>query len=276
MGRRKPARIVTAPAPAAIISIMSLLAAAALTGASLFSQIVHAYAVRPHTPFVSYTIHREQLTADGMPDLDWSYTYRVWYRASDSSALERRVFRGSPGALRFTQVSFNGPWDPGPPTADVFGLAGAVASATAPGDSSYRTIASVVAAGGPAYEVTSSQYQNGQWHLTVRPLHVPGTYILREVWADATTLELRKAIVADKLFIEAGPVYDELDTITFALLNGRETIAHIHARANFDDQPGGDGSDIDYDFSDITFPETLPEWYFHPSSYGAHVSEAPV
>lgn len=250
--------------------------ATALSGGLLFSQIVHAFAARPSSPFVSYTIRREQQTPDGLPDLEWSYTYRVWYRASDSSALERRVFRGRPGGLHFTRVSFNGPWDPGPPTADVFGLAGAVATAAHAPDSSYRTIASVVASGGPAYEVTSAQIEGGQWHLRVRPLHVPGTYILRELWADAATLELRKAVVADKLFIEAGPIYDELDTMTFELVNGREAITHIHARANFDDDPGGAGVDVDYDFSDVAFPTTLPAWYFQPSSYGAHVAEAPV
>lgn len=253
-----------------------LLAAAALSGSALFTQILHTYAARPHTPFVSYTIRREQLMPDGLPDLEWSYTNRVWYRASDSSALERRVFRGRPGALTFTHVSFNGPWDPGPPTADIFGLAGALANAPSLANSSYRTIASVHASGGPAYEVTSAQLESGQWHLRVRPLHVPGTYILREVWADAATLELKKAVVADKLFIVAGPVYDELDTMTFALVNGREAIQHIHARANFDDQPGGDGSDVDYDFSNLTFPTTLPDWYFQPGSYGSHVSEAPL
>jgi hypothetical protein len=210
-----------------------------------------------------------------LPDLEWSYTYRVWYRAADSVALERRVFRGRPEGLQFARVSFNGPWDPGPPTADPFGLAGVTPPPAGKGDSGYRTIASVVA-GGPAYEVTSAQVESGQWHLRVRPLHVPGTYILRELWADTATLELRKAIVSDKLFIEAGPVYDQLDTMTFAVLNGREVITHIHARANFDDQPGGDGSDVDYDFSDVAFPETLPDWYFQPASYGAHVADAPI
>lgn len=253
-----------------------MLFAAALAGSSVFSQILHVYAARPPAPFVSYTIRRHQLTPEGLPDLEWSYTYRVWYRASDSSALERRVFDGRPGELHFMHVSFNGPWDPGPPTADVFGLAGAIPTARRAPDSPYRTIASVVASGGPAYEVTSAQLESGQWHLQVRPLHVPGTYILRELWADAATLELKKAVVADKLFIEAGPVYDELDTMTFALVNGREAITHIHARANFDDQPGGAGSDVDYDFSDVAFPATLPDWYFKPGSYGAHISEAPV
>jgi hypothetical protein len=120
------------------------------------------------------------------------------------------------------------------------------------------------------------QLTGGEWHLRVRPLHVPGTYILREVWVDASTLEVKKAIVADKLFIEAGPTYDQLDTISFALVDGRETITHIHSRADFDEQPGGDGLDVDYDFSDVAFPANLPDWYFAPKSYGAHMSEAPV
>jgi hypothetical protein len=255
---------------------MAMFLAAAIAGASLFSQIVNAYAAHPRAPFVSYTIRREQSTPEGMPDLEWSYTYRVWYRASDACALERRLFRGSLGGLRFVRVSFNGPWDPGPPTADPFGLAGVVSTVPVPADSAYRTIARVTASGGPAYEVTSAQVEGREWHLRVKPLHVPGTYILRELWADTATLELRKAVVADKLFIEAGPVYDQLDTMTFALVNGRELITHIHSRANFDEQPGGAGFDVDYDFSDVAFPTTLPDWYFQPASYGAHVSEAPV
>ncbi len=257
------------------MNICACVLAAALSGGTLFSQIVHAFAAHPRAPFVSYTIRREQLQPDGMPDLQWSYTYRVWYRASDSAALERRLFRGRLGDLRFVRVSFNGPWDPGPPTADPFGLAGVTATAPGTLDSAYRTIASVVASGGPAYEVTSAQIEGSQWHLRVRPLHVPGTYILRELWADAASLELQKAIVADKLFIAGGPVYDQLDTITFALVNGREVITHIHARANFDEQPGGDGSDVDYDFSDVAFPAALPDWYFQPALYGAHMAEAP-
>jgi hypothetical protein len=98
---------------------------------------------------------------------------------------------------------------------------------------------------------------------------------LRELWVDGLTLELKKAVVADKLFVLAGPVYDQLDTITFASVNGRDVIAHIHARANFDNQPGGAGSDVDYDFTGVAFPATLPEWYFEPNSYGEHMPEAP-
>src|SRR5581483_9007888 len=146
--------------------MMVVFFAAAFTGASILSQIVHAYAARPAAPFVNYTIRREQFTPEGLTDLEWSYTCRVWYRASDASALERRIFRGKPGDLHFTRVSFNGPWDPGPPTADIFGLAGVTATPP-PADAPYRTIASVVALGGPAYEVTFAQLEGGQWHLRV-------------------------------------------------------------------------------------------------------------
>jgi len=254
---------------------MGLFLAAAFSGAALFSQIVRTYAAHAPAPFVTYTIRREQQTADGMPDLLWSYSYRVWYRASDSTALERRLFGGRLGGLHFAQVSFNGPWDPGPPTADPFGFARIAAALPGPENSGYKTIASVTTSGGPAYEVTSAQLESGQWHVRVRPLHVPDTHILRELWADAKTFELRKAIVSDKLFFEGGPIYDLLDTMTFASLSGRELITHIHARANFDDQPGGAGYDTDYDFTDVAFPTTLPAWYFEPASYGAHVAEAP-
>lgn len=254
---------------------MTLLLAAAFTGASLLSQIAHTYAAHPQAPFVTYTLRREQLTADGMPDLLWSYTDRVWYRASDSTALERRDFRGHLGGLHFAKVSFNGPWDPGPPTADPFGLAHITALPAVTVNSAYPTIASVVSNAGPSYEVTSTELKGGEWHLRVRPFHVTDTHILRELWADATTFELRKAIVADKLFIEAGPVFDQLDTMTFAIVNAHVAITHIHARANFDEQPGGAGSDVDYDFSDVAYPASLPDWYFQPNLYGAHIAEAP-
>lgn len=255
---------------------MSLFLAAALGGGMLFSQIVGVYAARPRAPFVTYTIRRQQQTPDGLPDLEWSYTNRVWYRAADSSALQRRDFRGRLGALEFVHVSFNGPWDPGPPTADPFGFANDGTARAGMATSGYRTIASVVGSSGPAYDVTSAQLESGQWHLRLKPLHVPNSYILRELWANAATLELQKAVVADKLFIAAGPVYDQLDTMTFALVNGHEVITHIHARANFDEELDGDGSDVDYDFTDIAFPAMLPDWYFQPASYGSHMAQAPA
>jgi hypothetical protein len=37
----------------------------------------------------------------------------------------------------------------------------------------------------------------------------------------------------------------------------------------------GDGQVVDYVFSDISFPSTLPEWYFDPKTYPQHSDDAP-
>jgi hypothetical protein len=37
----------------------------------------------------------------------------------------------------------------------------------------------------------------------------------------------------------------------------------------------GDGQEVDYRFTDIAFPATLPSWYFDARSYAAHQNDAP-
>jgi hypothetical protein len=38
----------------------------------------------------------------------------------------------------------------------------------------------------------------------------------------------------------------------------------------------GDGATVTYDFQDITFPQSLPTWYFNPREYGSHVADTPL
>lgn len=252
-----------------------LLALSATDAQAVFHRIRDVYRAHAPSPFVSYTLKREQLAADGLPDFDWSYTYRVWYRASDASALERRLFNGKLGGLEFARVVFNEACDPGPATADPFNLPPITPQASPP-PGSPPVIAAVVATAKPAYDVTLAQREGGRWHLRLRPKRNPDANRLRDVWADASTLELEQVVVSDKLYTIGGPVYDQLDTMTMAPLGGHVVITHIHARANYtDDDVSGDGSDIDYTFSDISFPRSLPDWYFKPATYGGHLSEAP-
>lgn len=248
-----------------------------MLGQEVLHAISAAFAAHERPAYVSYKLQRRQQTPDGLPDLEWSYTYRVWYRASDNGALERMVFRGRAGDLRFVHVVFDEACDPGPPTADIFNLPALSApSSNSSVPESLKTIASVRALGPPVYDVVLAERQGDVWHLRVRPRAHPERYRLRELWADAKTYELQKAVVADELFTEGGRVFDQLDTMTFTMLDGRALITHIHARANFDENTPPDGVDIDYDFSDITFPPSLPDWYFQPLLYGAHAAEAPT
>ena len=248
-----------------------------MLGQEVFHAIYAAFAAQERPAYVSYTLSRSQTTPDGLPDLEWNYTYRVWYRASDNAALERQIFRGHAGNLKFEHVVFNQACDPGPPTADIFNLPPLDAPAAAtPAAQGLKTIASVRAAAQPVYDVTFAQRENNLWHLRLRPRGNPQRYRLRELWADATTYEIEKAIVADKLFVQGGPVYDQLDTLTWGVVNGRPVITHIHTRADFDEDTPPDGLEIDYDFSEIAFPASLPDWFFEPPLYGVHFEDAPI
>lgn len=231
-----------------------------MLGQELFHAIYATFVAEPRPAYVSYTLRRSQETPDGLPNLEWSYTYRVWCRTSDDAALERRVFRGQAGPPKFAKVVFDEASDPGPPTADVFNLPPLDApSAVASAPETLKTIASVRSAARPVYDVVFMQRDGNSWHLRVRPRYNPERYRLRELWADATTYELQKAVVADKLFTEGGRVFDQLDTLTMSMIDGFPVITHIHARADFNTDTPPDGVDIDYDFSEITFPAAVPE-----------------
>jgi hypothetical protein len=57
------------------------------------------------------------------------------------------------------------------------------------------------------------------------------------------------------------------------MYEGIPVITHIHGvvYGGYD----GDGQTVDYDFKDLVFPQTLPDWYFNPREYAQHQSEAP-
>lgn len=228
---------------------------------------------RPPPPYEIYTIRREQRTADGMPDFEWSYEYRVWCRTADGAALGRRIFRGEPGRLEFMRPAFDEARDPGPATADLFEL-GPRRPPPVPVPIALPLIGSVNAAYEAEYQAASLERQGDELHLRLRPLRDPRRNRLRDLWLDAATFEIRKAVVVDRLFVIGGPVYEELDTITMGRSGGYPVIAHIHARAEFDPD-SGDGLDVDYTIGDVRFPASLPDWYFEPASYGAHVAQAP-
>lgn len=229
---------------------------------------------RPPPAYEIYTIRREQRTPEGMPDFEWSYEYRVWCRTSDGAALGRRIFRGDAGPLEFMRPAFDEARDPGPATADLFELAPPPRPRPEPAPVPLPLIGSVNAAYEAEYSATSLERVGAELHLLVRPLRDPRRNRLRELWIDPATFEIRKAVVVDRLFILGGPTFEELDTITMGWSGGYPVIAHIHARSDFD-RDSGDGLDVDYSISDVSFPPTLPDWYFVPASYGAHVAQAP-
>ncbi|HEX3465842.1 MAG TPA: hypothetical protein VHS78_17475 [Candidatus Elarobacter sp.] len=224
----------------------------AVTPQQAFAAVLERFRSRPQPPFVTYTLTRYQLTAAGAVDPTQSYVKRYWVRASDRAALTRFAPSATErGPLTFDRPAFNEPRDPGPPTYDFF-----------------RGV------GENTYVAESATIEGAVVHLRLRPTSSPDANPVREVFADKDTYELRKIVAADKLFIERGPVYPVTMTITIAAVDGVPIIREVHGvvGGNYND----DGKEVDYTFSDVAFPVSLPDWYFDPHQYGAHAADAPV
>jgi hypothetical protein len=244
---------------------------------------------RPPPPYVTYTLVRKQTLDDGYPDLLNTYTYHIWCRTLDRAALGRRVYRGSSrGTLEFLRPSFNEPWDPGPPTADLFEPAPLhphtnprtfVPTPEPTAGNLPLTIASVTVLGEFDYRVTRVAVEGDEIHVTLSPRRDPDRNRLRELYVDAKTLELKEVVATDKLFEEdnGNHIYPMLFTVTLGWMHQMPIVTHIHGTPTYQrdaDYLGRDAT-VDYDFNDITFPDSLPDWYFDPRDYAQHVSDAP-
>ena len=237
---------------------------------------------RPPPPYETYTIERSQKATNGYPDPVGSYTVHVWVRNVDRAALTRQVFRDEArGPLTFDRPAFNEARDPGPPTADVFEPAPArphpVSEVPTP-EPHYTplpVIGSVRALIENDYRVDSLQTEGDQVHLQIYPIRDIERNRLRDIYADAKTLELRKLIATDKLFVNNGKdgVFPVTFTITMGNVQGYPVVTSLHGVIG--GGYNGDGQQVDFRFSDITFPAMLPAWYFDARSYAAHQNDAP-
>lgn len=233
---------------------------------------------RPPPPFEIYTLVRKQMTSYGYPDYLNSYTVKYWYRSSDHGALTRTYTQlGDIGPLVFQRPIFNAATDPGPPTADVFEPAPLhtypPTFVPTPEASLPPVIAHVTVHGEFDYRVTDVQREGDELHLTLVPRRDPERNRLRQIWVDAATLDLRKLVATDKLFVPNSPPYPVLFTIDFKMYEGIPIITHIHGVVY--GGYNGDGQTVDYDFLDTVFPASLPEWYFDPRDYAQHQDNAP-
>jgi hypothetical protein len=237
---------------------------------------------RPPPAYETYTLVRSQKATNGYPDPVGSYTVHVWVRNVDRAALTRQVFRDDyRGPLTFDRPAFNEARDPGPPTADVFEPAPArphpVSEVPTP-EPHYTplpVIGSVRALIENDYRVDSLQIEGDQVHLQIYPIRDVERNRLREVYADAKTLELRKLIATDKLFVNGGKdgIFPVTFTITMGNLQGYPVVTNLHGVIG--GGYNGDGQQVDFRFSEITFPATLPAWYFDARTYAAHQNDAP-
>jgi len=147
-----------------------------------------------------------------------------------------------------------------------------------------KTIGSVVAIGESDYDVPKMTVERNLLHLVLKPRRDPERNVLREIWVDKRSYELRKIIAHDRLFTEDGEGIFPM-TITYSLgyLSKQLVVTRFHGvilpRVDSDGTQhtvAGIGSTIDIDFQDITFPSSLPAWYFDARQYAQHLSEMPI
>jgi hypothetical protein len=235
---------------------------------------------RPPPPFVTYTLVRAQKTEQGYPDYVESYTYHIYCRTSDRASLARRVYRDTyRGDPEFQRPAFNEERDPGPPTADLFEPAPikshpiSFVPTPEPTREELRQIGTVKTIGEFDYKVVAMERTDEQIHLSIVPTRDVLRNRLRELWVDAKTYELQKVVATDRLFVQNGPIYGVTFTITLKMLQGFPIVTDIHGVIG--DNYHGDGETVDFQFRDVAFPATLPDWYFDARAYGQHLAEMP-
>jgi hypothetical protein len=272
-------------------------ASAPLTGDQILARAKAVFRAYPRPPFVAYTLVRRD-RHNGAPDFENSYTLKLWCRTADRSALARKAWRGKAyGELENLTVMFDKAVDPGPPTADMFekrlfGAAGArrdtdtvpVPAATPAG--ARASGAEIVAPAAPTalpeigrvgardgdYRVVRTARDGELIHLWLEPKSDAERNRLDEMWVDARTYDLRRARVRDHLYfgITGQSIEEEFDVRFTPGPGGLPLITAIHGQTQYGQ------FETDYTFTDVTFPDALPAWYFEPKLYGAHRSDAPA
>ncbi len=249
---------------------------------------------RPPPTYETYTLVRQNNDAEGYPDYASSYTFHIWVRTTDKAALARQIFRlGAIGPLEFMRPQFNDVApdndhpefdDPGPPTADLFEPAPVHPHPVSwvPTPEPSGTMPPIIARVGVTinadYYVVSIGADDGLLHVVLTPRRDPERNRLRELWVDPRTFELEKVLCTDRLAVDYGSghvdIYPVLFTVTLGRLDGIPVVTHIHGVV----QGGYNGDDqiVEYSFDDISFPKSLPDWYFDPREYASHVDQAPV
>jgi hypothetical protein len=246
-----------------------------LTGEQVLARAKAVFRSHARPPFVAYTLSRRDRHND-LPDFENSYTLKIWCRTADRSALTRRAWKGKAyGSLQNITVAFDEVVDPGPPTADIFeralyGPKPASEATPQPDESPLPVIGAVSVNTDYDYRVTGLRRDGTAWHLVLQPKRDPKRNRIDDLWVDATTFELVRMRVRDHLYFGFGgqSIDDEFDA-RFTLREGLPLLATIHGQTRYAQ------FETDYAYSDVTFPASLPDWYFDPKSYGAHTAEAP-
>lgn len=235
-----------------------------------------ALTAAPLPPFVEYTVSLN-FSADAS---DWHarepQRYRVRLRTSDHAALvtEEDGYHERQG-LRFMRPAFYDGDIPSPFLIDIFRAAPRTATVE-------PFVAPSIQPLMPIAESYTSQNDRSNDANLIRLRVSPRDgdrekYRLRGLDLDPVTFSVRTARVIDNITEESSGrwIADTDSVIVPAVIRGLQVVSQIDEYELDEYGHRSGGMEIHFRLSEFTFSQTMPEWYFEPSLYGAHMGERP-
>lgn len=220
-------------------------------------------------PYLEYTATFIQTTAQGELDRNDSFTLRVWMRTSDHAALTTKIYGTVQGDREFRRPTFYDGDYPSPILADALRIAPRDAKFGVEVAPELHPIAGLMG----SYSVVRQQDEPGALRLDVRPREGSSSiYRLQSLYIDPATDNVRALRAADDLLSYSPP--RRLGNILLTVYPRSDDEFGLLRRIDVTPLDGQMGSwSAVEQFTDFAFPTTLPNWYFDPSSYGAHAKE---
>lgn len=143
--------------------------------------------------------------------------------------------------------------------------------------SDLKTIAAVVSVAKPSYNIRVgglSKLTDGgvAYHLTLNPISNPGVHNLRELWVNAATHDIMRAVIDGKYAPDPNaPIEPTTVTEDFGQVGPYWVV--IHRSWTYRDLLHNVVVHFDSTESKMSFPREIPAWYFDEAQFAAHRSE---
>jgi len=144
--------------------------------------------------------------------------------------------------------------------------------------SDLRTIASVVSTAKPSYDITfagTEPLTNGggeAYHLVLKPRSDPWKHNLRELWVGSKTFNIVRAVLVGDYQPDNGQLVEQT-TVSEDFGQVGPYWVVIHHTWTYRDAPNAIDFQYDTTATNMSFPDTIPAWYFDERQFARHRSE---
>lgn len=143
--------------------------------------------------------------------------------------------------------------------------------------SDLKTIASVVSVAQPSYDIAligidPMTHSGSTYHLSLHPRSDPVKHNLRELWINTANFNIMRAIIEG----DYRPTYNDIVEDTFVAEDFGQVGPYwlvIHRIWTYDDPFSAQNFRYDATSVTMTFPDSLPPWFFIASQFKQHIGD---